>query len=73
MWVYMLGKPAWDPQLPTSIVLTASYGELHPGSPQVPICLRNLSAHPIVIPTKVDVGKVTSANQVPLVVLPMGT
>ena len=73
MWVHVLAKSAWGPQLPASIVQTTTYGELHQGSSQVPICLRNLSAHPIVIPTKVVVGKVTLANQVPLVVLPMGT
>ena len=39
----------------------------------MPICLRNLSAHPIVIPAKVVIGKVTLANQVPLVVLLMWT
>ena len=32
-----------------------------------------LSAHPIIVPTKIVVGKVTPANRVPLVVLPMGT
>ena len=30
----------------------------------MPICLRNLSAHPIEVPTKVFVGKVAQANQV---------
>ena len=50
-----------------------TYGELYPGSSRVPICLRNLSAHPFVILTKVVVVKVTLANQVPLVVLQMGT
>ena len=61
------------PQLPTSIVLTATYGELHTGSSQVPICLRNLSACSVVIPAKVVIGKVTPANQVLPVALPMGT
>ena len=60
MWVHLLAKPAWGPQLPASIILTATYGELHPGSSQVPICLRNLSAHSIVIPTKVVVGSHSS-------------
>ena len=53
--------------------LHGTYGELHPGSSGVPICLQNLSAHPIEVPTKAIVGKVTLANQVPLVVLPMET
>ena len=73
MWVHMLTKPAQGSLLPTSVVPTATYGGLQPGSSQVPICLRNPSAHPMVIPTKVVVGKVTLANQVPPVVLPMGT
>ena len=55
------------PQLPTFVVLTATYGELHQGSSQVPICWRNLNACLIVIPTKVAIGKVTPENQVPLV------
>ena len=42
-------------------------------APLVPICLRNLGAHPIVIPTKVIIGKVAPANQVPPVALPMET
>ena len=32
----------------------------------MPICLRNLSVHPIVIPVKVFIGKVALANQVPM-------
>ena len=39
----------------------------------MPICLGNLSANPIVIPAKVVVGKVTLANQVPPVALPIRT
>ena len=38
---------------------------------QVPICLRNLSSNPIIIPAKVVVGKVAPANWVLLVALPM--
>ena len=68
----MLAEPAQGPQLPTSVVPTTTCGELHPGSSQVPICLRNLSTQAIVIPAKVVVRKVTLANQVPPVVLPMG-
>ena len=71
MQVHMLAEPAWGPQLPISMVSTTTYGELHPGSSQVPICLRNLTVHPIVIPAKVVIGKVSLGNQVPLVVLLM--
>ena len=71
MQIHVLAKLAQGPQLPISIIPTTTYGELNPDSSQVPICLRNLSAHPIVIPTKVVVGRVTPANQVPLVVLLM--
>ena len=60
-------------QLPASIVPAAMYGELHLGSSQVQMCLRNLGAHPIVVPTKVIIGKVVPANQVPLVTLLTGT
>ena len=65
MWVHILAGPAQGPQLATSMVLTATYGKLHPGS--------SLSAHPKVVPTEAIVGKVTPANQVLLVVLPMET
>ena len=39
MQVHILAEPKPDPQLPTLVVPTATYGELHPGSSQVPICL----------------------------------
>ena len=68
--VHMLAKPAWGPQYPTSVIPAATYGELHPESSRVLICLRNLSACPIEVPAKAAVGQVTPANQVPLVVLP---
>ena len=71
MQVHVLAEPAWGPLLPASVVPTGTYGELHPGSFEVLICLRNLSAHPIEVPAKVIVGKVTPANQVPLVVFLM--
>ena len=51
----------------------ATYGELHPGSSRVPICLHNLSTHTVEIPTKAVVGHITPANQVPLVVHPTRT
>ena len=53
------------PQLPASIVPTAIYGELHPVSSKVPICLRDPSAHPTMNPVKAVVGSVGPANQVP--------
>ena len=46
MQVHVLTEPSWGPQLPIFVVLTATYGELHPGSFQVPICLRNLMCLP---------------------------
>ena len=57
MWVHMLAEPTPDPQLPTSVVLTVTYGELHLESSWVPICLWNLSAHSIKIPTMAVVGQ----------------
>ena len=73
MWVHVLTEPMPGPQLPAEVVLTATYGELHPGSSGVPICLCNLSAHTMEIPTKVVVGQVIPANQMPLVVHPTRT
>ena len=68
MQVHVLMEPMPGSQLPTAVVLMATYGELHPGSSRVPICLHNLSACTVEIPTKAVVGQVAPANQVPLVV-----
>ena len=73
MQVHVLTEPMPGPQLPAAVVPTATYGELHPGSSRVPICLCNLSACTVEIPTKAVVGQVTPANQVPLVVHPTRT
>ena len=61
-------EPALGPQLPVAVVHTATYGELHPGSSRVPVCLHTLSTHAVEIPPKTVVGTVAPANQVPLVV-----
>ena len=68
MKVHVLMEPALGPQLPAAVVPIATYGELHPGSSRVPICLCNMSAHAMEIPAKMVVGQVIPANQVPLVV-----
>ena len=68
MWVHVLTEPMQGLQLPAAVVPTATYGELHPGSSRVPICLHNLSAHAIEIPAKDMVGWVIPAKQVPPVV-----
>ena len=44
MKVHVLTEPVLSPQLPASVVPIATYGELHPGSSRVPVCLHNLSA-----------------------------
>ena len=66
MSVHVLAEPMADPKLPTTMGLTVTYGELHPESSWVPICLCNLSANSVKIPTKMVVGLVMPANQVPL-------
>ena len=73
MKVHVLTEPALGPQLLAAVVPIATYGELHPGSSRVPICLRNMSLHPVEIPAKTMVGQVTPANQVPPVVHPTRT
>ena len=73
MWVHVLTELMPGPQLPTAVVLMVTYGELHLGSSSLPICLCNLSAHTMEIPTKAVVGQVTPVNQVPLVFLPTRT
>ena len=52
MWVHVLTELISGPQLPTVVVPTVTYGELHLGSSRVPICLCNLGAHSVEIPTK---------------------
>ena len=42
MKVHVLTEPALGPQLPSAVVPIATYGELHPGSTRVPVCLHNL-------------------------------
>ena len=73
MWVHVLTEPTPGPQLPAAVVPTVTYGELHPGSLREPICLCNLSACIMEIPTKAMVGQVAPANQVPPVVHPTRT
>ena len=68
MWVHVLIEPALGPQLPAAVVPSATYGELCPGSSSVPVCLHNLSACAVEIPTKTMVGQVATANQI----LPVG-
>ena len=73
MKVHVLMEPALGPQLPAAVVPIATYGELHPGSSRVPICLCNMSSCPVEIPAKTVVGQVIPTNQVPLMVHPTRT
>ena len=73
MKVHVLTEPALGPQLLAAVVPIATYGELHPGSSRVPICLHNMSACAMEIPAKTVVEQVMPANQVPPVVHPTRT
>ena len=73
MKVHVLTEPAPGPQLPAAVVPIATYGELHPGSSRVPICLHNMSACAMEIPAKTVVGQVIPAIQVLPVVHPTRT
>ena len=73
MKVHVLMEPALGPQLPAAVVPIATYGELHPGSSRVLICLCNMSSRAMEIPAETVVGQVVPANQVPLVVYPTRT
>ena len=42
MKVHVLTEPVLSPQLPAAVVPIATYGELHPGSSRVPVCLPQL-------------------------------
>ena len=68
MKVHVLTTPALGPQLPAAVVPIATYGELHPGSSRVPVCLHNMSTHAVEIPAKTVICQVIPANQVPPVV-----
>ena len=68
MQVHVLMELALSPQLPAAVVPTATYGELCPGSSRVPVCLHNLSACAVEVPTKAMVGQVVPTCQVPPVV-----
>ena len=73
MKVHVFTEPVLGPQLPAAVVLIATYGELHPGSSRVPVCLCNISTHATEIPAKTVVGQVIPANQIPPVVHPTRT
>ena len=64
MQAHVLEEPVRDLKLHTSVVPTTAYGKLHQCSSHMPICLRNLSAHPTMIPKEVTVGTVAPANWV---------
>ena len=73
MQVHVLTEPVLGPQLPVAVVPAATYGELHPGSPRVPVCLCNLSACAVDVPAKMVVWQIVPTNQVPPVVHPTRT
>ena len=68
MWVHVLTELVLCPQLLTTVVTTATYGELYPSSSRVPVCLCNLSTCAMEVPAKTIIGQIVPANQVPLVV-----
>ena len=68
MKVHVLMEPVLGPQLPAAVVPIATYGELHPGSSRIPVCLCNMSTCALEIPAKTVVGQVIPTNQVPPVV-----
>ena len=64
MEVHVLMEPVLSPQFPAAVVPIATYGELHPGSSRVPICLCDMSTCAMEIPAKMVVGQVIPTNQV---------
>ena len=73
MKVHVLTEPTLGPQLLAAMVPIATYGELHPGSSRVPVCLCNMSSRTVKILAKTVVGQVMPTNQVPPVVHPTRT
>ena len=70
MQVHVLTELTLGSQLPPAVVPAATYGEIHPGSLRVPVCLCNLSACAMEVPTKTIIGQILPDNQVPPVVHP---
>ena len=51
-------------------ITTLTYIELRPGSSKVAICIRNLSARPMTIPSKTIIGSIATANIIPPMLAP---
>ena len=61
----LIAEPFKDSQLPSNIQCTPSYCTLEPGSNQVTVGLRNISARKITIPSKTIVCQLQLANIIP--------
>ena len=72
LWVHVLSEPMPGPQLPTVVVPTVTYGELHQGSSGTHLSVQLECSHSIKIPTKTVVGWVVPTNHIPPVVIPTG-
>ena len=61
----LIAEPFIDSQLPSNIQCTPTYCTLEPGSNRVTVCLRNISARKIIVPSKTIVCQIQLANMIP--------
>ena len=65
----LIAEPSKNSQLPSNIQCTPTYCTLEPGSNQVTVGLRNISARKIIVPSKTIICQIQLANIIP----PMNT
>ena len=65
MKLNLIAEPFKNSQLPSNIQCTPTYCTLEPGSNQVTVDLRNISARKIIVPSKTIVCQIQLANIIP--------
>ena len=55
---------------PEQAIMTLTYTEQRPGSSNLALCMRHLSARPITIQPEKTIGSVSAANIIPSMVVP---
>ena len=65
MKLNLIAEPYINSQLPSNIQCTPTYCTLEPGSNQVTVGLRNISARKITVPSKTIICQIQLANMIP--------
>ena len=68
--VHIIVEGSQESKLPSSILVTNTYGQLQAGSSRVHCGIRNVSAKAVTIPAKTIIGEVSAANKIPDILLP---